>query len=236
MGKLDATGTLAQTRGRQGGLVVSSNQSGSYVRAWFMPRRPKTPAQVAWANKWNNWAKSWTGLSDAERLDWEAESQTATWTRADWFGQTYQPSGLNLWMMIASIRTALGLALSDTPPSGVSPGAAIGCTMNLTPTDPVTGAHLCFLTVTQAAPATWAYAQIETSWLISADGAARNKPYRPFVAQSVGTNTLIDASARANEICGWLYPQTRCWFRWRGLTADLIPGLWQSGYGTTGIA
>jgi hypothetical protein len=232
MGKLDSTGTLAQTRGRQGGLVVSSNSSGGYARAWFMPRNPRTESQLAWARKWQEWIQKWTELTAGQRATWEAAALDATWTRADWFGQTYQPSGLNLWIMIAALRDSLGLALSITAPTGTPPTNAISCTMDLTAQNPVTLAYRCRVTLGQAYPAVWTYIQIETVWMISSRGAARNKPFRPFYAAPFGTSELWELTTRANEMVGWLYQQTNCWFRWRGWTSGLLPGAWQTGYGT----
>jgi hypothetical protein len=234
MGKLDSTGTLAQTRGRQGGVVVSSNQTGSYARAWFMPRVPRTPDQLAWSRNWAQWAKAWAALTDVQRAAWDTASTAATWTRADWFGQTYQPSGFNLWMMIAAMKNSVGVALSATPPSGTPPGDIITTEMSLAGVDPVTLARVCLLTVGQNAPAAWAYVEIQTGWLISTAGAARNKPFRPFITQAVGTNTYIDGTPRAAQLVGWIYPETRCWYRWRGWTSGFLPGLWTEDYATPG--
>lgn len=234
MAKLDSTGTLSQTRGRTGGLVVSSNQSGSYARAWFMPRNPKTPAQLAWQRNWQAWASIWTGYSSAVRDTWDVQSAEPVWERTDWFGQPYQPTGYNLFMMICAIRTALGLTLSSSPPSGTVPSGTLAATMDLTGSDPVTGAKICLLTMTQSNTNDWDYIEFQGSWLVSANGSARNKPYRPLLATTFGTKTSQDATDEAEALVGWIYPDTRCWYRYRGWSGDLLPSSWQSGYASPG--
>lgn len=235
MAKLDATGTLAQTRGRQGGVVVSSNQSGSYVRAWFMPRNPKTPEQLAWQRNWSEWGRGWAALTAGQRALWQTESGSSTWTRTDWFGQPYQPTGLNLWMMVCAMRTALGLAISSTPPTGTPPASGLTLSMNLTGVDPVNLGHTCVLSLSQPVTTAWVYIQVETAFLVSANGSARNKPYRPLLSAPFGAVTSIDATAAAQAAVGWIYAETRCWYRYRGLSAGLLPSPWQEGYASPGI-
>lgn len=234
MAKLDSTGTLSQTRGRTGAIVVSSNASGSYARAWFMPRNPRTPAQLAWQRNWQEWTALWTALSSATRGTWETASAAAVWTRTDWFGQPYQPSGFNLWLMICAIRSALGLTISSSPPSGSVPTGTLTCSLGLTNIDPVNGGRWCELYLSQSNTSAWAYVEFQTAWMVSANGSARNKPYRPLLATTFGTKTYQNATSEANELVGWIPPDTRCWYRYRGWSSGLLPSLWQEGYASPG--
>lgn len=129
MAILDKSGTLAQTRGKQGGVVVSSNETAGYVRSWFMPRRPRTYDQWLMASRFRSAVKMWAAMSAEDKAVWNAEALDPLWSRSDWFGQPYQPSGLNLYVMIWMWYYRLGGYTAPPWPSGPLPVATLGFTV-----------------------------------------------------------------------------------------------------------
>lgn len=226
MGKLSQDSTLAGLRGKVGGLVVSSNKSGGYVRPWFMPRVPRTAEQSAWVTKWAAWSTAWKDLSGEEQTAWIDASDDAVWERVDWFGQPYQPSGFNLWMIVAAMRDSVGLGLSDTPPTGAAPAGAFTMSFALTTW---TSGTLSQMALGSTPPTGGVYVQVETSFVNGAYAVGQNKPYRPFYADEWWGPGSVIVKDRVEAIIGRVYLWTSVWYRWRALSSTCVPGLWQTG-------
>jgi hypothetical protein len=226
MAKLSEDSTLAGVRGKTGGLVVSSNASGGYVRPWFMPRVPRTPEQTAWSAKFGGWVQAWAMLDNSTQGLWETASGLSVWTRTDWFGQPYQPSGFNLWIMVAAIRDSLGLTPLLTPPSGSAPGGVFNCLLTL-PHWTSTGHAGVMFDVPGAAGVV--YAQVEISPYNSLMEKKPNKPYRPYWAGTYAAATLFDTSTKLDSLIGRVYKWTGACYRWRGLSSTCVPQAWVTG-------
>ena len=224
MAKLDSTSVLAGSRGRVGGVVVSSNRSGGYLRPWFMPRVPRTPDQQAWVAKWNSWIQIWKGLSDTDKGLWTTASALPVWTRTDWFGQLYQPNGMNLWLIVAAMRDA-GLPIVTTPPSGSAPSGVFYAGIYLQGWTSPSPSGLAF---SPASPSGVVYAQVEVSFYNGTWLNGQNKPYRPFWSGAYVAGVQIDVGAQIADLVGRVYGWTGVFFRWRGLSSTCVPQVWQT--------
>lgn len=231
MGKLSDESILSGVRGKTGGLVVSSNATGGYVRPWFMPRVPRTPEQTAWVAKWNGWVQQWKTLDSGGMAAWSTASEDSVWTRTDWFGQAYQPTGFNLWLIVQSMRDSVGLGVTNTPPSPVPPAGVISCVMQYPGWSSTSFPAVYF---SPAGASGVAYAQVEFAPFNGPYGARQNKPFRPLWAGAYEAGSWIDVSAKVAAVVGRLYAWSGVWYRWRGLSSQCVPNAWQTGSTHTG--
>lgn len=81
-------------RNKIGGHVASKNRAGSYFRTKVTPVNPSTNYQVNVRNRLSGISSDWRGLTNAERLAWNAA--VADFARTDIFGDLRNPSGFNL--------------------------------------------------------------------------------------------------------------------------------------------
>lgn len=223
MARIDQNGTLAQTRGKQGGVVVSSNASGGYVRSWVMPRRPLTYDQWLTAVQFRNIAKMWSELPAGDKADWSAEAESTVWERADWFGQPYQPSGLNLYMMIWTWYYRLGGTTAAPLPSGSLPVATLNFTVATDGAWTTWANNNILLTASQSPAGSYRYVLFDADLRRGTGSDSMRGNYRPLEQWDLNdgaTKTLYGGNAAAGS----------CFFRnlvmpWRAvfLTEDLKP-------------
>lgn len=102
-------------RGKVGGHVASKNRAGSYLRTKVTPVNPRTQAQVNVRGFFGTLAKAWAGLSDAQRLAWNAA--TDLWKSTNIFGDLKNPSGFNLFVKLNTNLANIGVAQINAPPA-----------------------------------------------------------------------------------------------------------------------
>ena len=109
---------MTDARGKLGGHVFTKARSGATVRTKVSPANPKTSAQGAVRSRFATLSQSWRNLSEEQRIAWNNKASTVGKTNI--FGDTYFPSGKNLFVAInTNILTAGGSAI-NIPPADVA--------------------------------------------------------------------------------------------------------------------
>jgi hypothetical protein len=106
---------ISDARNKLGGTVFARNRSGPYSRAKVAPLQPRTTSQVANRANFATLSASWKTLTQPQILGWNnaADQQTLT----DSLGQSYMPTGLQLFMSCNRNLSSLGVAnITDAPP------------------------------------------------------------------------------------------------------------------------
>lgn len=80
-----------------------------------MPVNPNTSAQASRRNNFQENSQAWRALTAAQRLDWSNMAQNVT--LIDSLGQTYHPTGAQLYLSINTNLDTLGSARVSTPPA-----------------------------------------------------------------------------------------------------------------------
>lgn len=106
---------LVDGRGKVGGHVLTKNRQGAAMRTKVTPSNPQSTAQVLARNSLSAFSQGWRDLTPAERLSWESASQDVN--RQNIFGDSYNPTGKNLYTL-TNINLALaGSAAVTEPPA-----------------------------------------------------------------------------------------------------------------------
>lgn len=221
MAKLDRAGTLAQTRGKQGGIVVSSNASAAYVRPWAMPRRPRTYEQWLSANRFREAAQRWSEVSAEDKATWSAEAADPLWQRQDWFGQAYQPSGLNLYIMVWMWYWRLGGYTVPPVPSGALPVATLGITVETSGAWTTYADNNILISTTQAPSGSYRYLLFDADLRRGKGSQDMHGNYRPHTQWDLNTGaTKTLYGGNAGEGSGYFRDLIMVW-RATFLTEDL---------------
>lgn len=93
----------SDARGKVGGNVASRNRYGTYMRAHVSPVQPRTPRQQANRQTFGSLSSQWRAQSAAQQAGWQTLASTVVFR--DQLGQTYNPSGAQLFLMLARILT-----------------------------------------------------------------------------------------------------------------------------------
>lgn len=93
-------------RNKIGGHVASKNRAGAYLRTKVTPVNPESTAQFNVRNRLAGRSSAWKGLSDANRLAWNAA--VAEYASTDIFGDLRNPSGFNLHQMLNNNLVNIG--------------------------------------------------------------------------------------------------------------------------------
>jgi len=101
-------------RGKIGGHVASKNKSGSYFRTKVSPVNPQSASQTTVRNRMSTRAQAWRGLTEAQRLAWNAA--VSAFSRTNVFGDTVEPSGFNLYCELNNNLILAGEAAITSPP------------------------------------------------------------------------------------------------------------------------
>jgi hypothetical protein len=115
MAKFLAGVGFGQASGSVAGTTYSRNRSGPYMRNRAMPVNPSTVKQLAVRSRLGNLAQAWRALTGAQRTQWNL--QAPTFTLVDALGQSYSPSGFNLYQSVNLTRAVVGLGTATTPPA-----------------------------------------------------------------------------------------------------------------------
>lgn len=117
MAKINFGNIVADARGKVGGIVMSKNKSGAYVRTKVTPANPRSSAQMTVRSTFGALAQAWSGtLSSGDRATWTAFAQT--YPRRNIFGNVVTLNGLNQYVANNQVVSLLGNEVNnDAPPS-----------------------------------------------------------------------------------------------------------------------
>lgn len=120
MAKIKLSAIVSEMRGKLNGSVFSKNRGGAYVRTKVTPVNPQTLAQGLVRATLTNLSQAWRGLTEPQRLAWNAA--VSAFTSTDIFGDIKTPSGINLYNKLNLNLAAIGEAPISTPPMAVPVG------------------------------------------------------------------------------------------------------------------
>ncbi len=109
--------------GKLGGHVVTKNRAGYAIRTKVTPSNPQTTFQANVRARLTTISKSWAGLSDAQRLQWNTAVDSFKSTNI--WGDGVTPSGFNLFQKLNNNILLSGGTAITTPPT---PAAVVGLT------------------------------------------------------------------------------------------------------------
>jgi hypothetical protein len=101
--------------GKIGGHVASKNRSGAYLRTKVTPTNPNTASQALSRSILASLATAWSGLTEIERLGWNAAVKDFGST--DIFGDIKNPSGINLFIKLNANLANSGQATITSAPA-----------------------------------------------------------------------------------------------------------------------
>lgn len=105
---------MVDARGKLGGHVFTKARSGATIRTKVTPLNGQTSAQGAVRSTFGTLSQSWRTLSEEQRIAWN--NKAATVGKTNVFGDSYFPSGKNLYVAInTNILNAGGSAIKIPP-------------------------------------------------------------------------------------------------------------------------
>ena len=105
---------MTDARGKLGGHVFTKARSGATIRTKVTPVNGQTSAQGSVRSRFGSLSQSWRTLSEEQRIAWNNKASTVGKTNI--FGDSYYPSGKNLFVAVnTNILTAGGIALNIPP-------------------------------------------------------------------------------------------------------------------------
>lgn len=111
--------------GKIAGTVYARNRAGSYARSWAKPVNPNSPAQSDRRSSFGYTSSMWGMLTEAQRDEWNGYASLLT--RLNRFGESYTPTGRQVYMEIGGNLMLIGNSPLMTPPgTTISPGLTIG--------------------------------------------------------------------------------------------------------------
>jgi hypothetical protein len=105
---------LTDARASIGGATASKNRSGNYFRARIAPVQPRTPAQQQVRAILATLAAQWRALTPEQIAGWNALASTII--KKDTLGNSYSPTGENLYVGNNSALTINGESPISDPP------------------------------------------------------------------------------------------------------------------------
>lgn len=106
---------LTQASGSLGGATAAKNRGGNYFRKRIAPVQPRTVAQQNVRSNLATIASSWKTLTADQVAGWNALASTLT--LKDALGNSYNPSGINLYVANNRNLSDIGEASIVDPPS-----------------------------------------------------------------------------------------------------------------------
>lgn len=105
---------MTDARGKLGGQVFTKTRSGATVRTKVTPTNPQTTAQQTSRNILGSLSASWRNLSESDRQGWL--SSVDLFSKTNIFGDSYKPSGKNLYVGLNANLLSIGATPSDSAP------------------------------------------------------------------------------------------------------------------------
>lgn len=108
-------GLVTQGTGSLGGMTMSKNKQGYYLRSRTVPSNPKTISQTAVRNGLSALAANWTALTQAQRNGWNLYAKNVTIVLDN--GQTKILSGFNWYVGANQLRLLASEDVIDDAPT-----------------------------------------------------------------------------------------------------------------------
>lgn len=109
---------MTDARGKLGGQVFTKTRSGATIRTKVTPANPNTSAQSLARSRFGLISSEWRLLDEADRATWN--SAVSNYSKTNIFGDTYLPSGKNLFVSLNSNLLSVGISSFMTAPLPVS--------------------------------------------------------------------------------------------------------------------
>jgi hypothetical protein len=106
---------LTQSSGSLGGATFAKNRGGNYIRKRIAPVQPRTVAQQNVRSNLATIAASWKTLTPDQVAGWNSLASTVT--LKDSLGNSYNPSGIDLYVANNRNLSDIGEAIISDPPS-----------------------------------------------------------------------------------------------------------------------
>lgn len=113
--------------GKLGGHVLTKNRQGAAMRTKTSPAQRRTNAQQASKNRFTFLSQEWRDLTQDEMLAWNAAAPDYIQTNI--FGDTYAPTGKNLFMLLNQNIILGGGTQISSPVLPVGPAALTSLTI-----------------------------------------------------------------------------------------------------------
>jgi hypothetical protein len=107
----------SDARGKNGGNVASRNRFGTYLRRHVAGVQPRSTSQVANRNAFGALSSAWRGLTAAQQQGWNTLATTVSFK--DTLGNSYNPTGAQLFMLFSRNLNTAGIATQATAPTAV---------------------------------------------------------------------------------------------------------------------
>lgn len=121
---------LGPLSGSVGGLTYARNKGGLYVKMKATPTNPNTARQQSARGLLATASIQWQELTDDQRNAWD--TYAAANPRTDPLGQSYNLTGHQMYVSLATVIMDQGLAPSGDPPAGGAPKVLSTVTVTLT--------------------------------------------------------------------------------------------------------
>jgi hypothetical protein len=117
MGKIIYSGIgITVISGKSGTQVHARNTSGYYIRDNVPPGNPNTSYQQQAREYLTNVTQRWANLSEEQQTEWHKAAESGYWNQKDRLGQSYQPTGQQLFIR-QNITVAPYSVQFDSPPT-----------------------------------------------------------------------------------------------------------------------
>lgn len=183
---------LTQASGKLGGAVAAKNRGGNYFRARVAPVQPRSVAQQNVRSNLATQAAIWKGLTQANISAWNALASLTT--LSDSLGNSYKPSGIDLFVALNTNLADNGLTPITTAPAAVPSYPNFG---PITATASAAGGTLAIIPGSAAAPTGYVYLVRATPQLSPGVSYIGKSKYR--------TLTTFAATAFASLAAGTAY-------------------------------
>ncbi|MEI6122700.1 MAG: hypothetical protein WCQ95_03660 [Bacteroidota bacterium] len=98
MASIKYSALISEMRGKLNGSVFSRNHYAAYVRNKVTPTNPRTVRQQEIRSVFANLSSQWRSLTQEQRNAWN--TAVAEFLRTNIFGDSYKPSGINLFIRL----------------------------------------------------------------------------------------------------------------------------------------
>jgi hypothetical protein len=117
MAKALLSALIDELVGKMGNAVFQRGKAGLTVRKRVIPFNPKSTAQTAARARITTFSKAWSGLTDAQRIAWDAAAGGGSWGLTDTLGNSFNPSGEQLYVGLNCSLSQIGESAITSPPS-----------------------------------------------------------------------------------------------------------------------
>ena len=113
---------VTDARGKLGGHVFTKGRSGNTLRTKGIPTNPQTAAQQAIRASLGALSSAWRSLTETQRASWN--SAVESFKKTNVFGNSYAPSGKNLYVSLNQNLSNAGQTAIESAPEPAAVSAA----------------------------------------------------------------------------------------------------------------